>query len=338
MSDLLRFTSKGIYCEAGDFYIDPWQPVERAVITHAHSDHARPGMKSYLSHRLSEEVLRLRLGRHIALQTMEYGETVLRNGVKISLHPSGHLPGAAQVRVEYQGEVWVASGDYKVENDGLSTPFEPVSCHTFITECTFGLPVFTWQKQEVIFEKMNAWWKSNAEKEICSIVFAYALGKAQRIFSQLNQDTGPVFMHASVHNTHEALRHNGLAVAEGRRWDEATSKNDYRKALILATPSAGGNAWLKNFGSYQTAICSGWMAIRGYRQRSNPDQAFVLSDHADWPGLLQAVKATGAERIIATHGYTAVFSKYLQEIGLQAEEVKTHFAGEQLQENENNGG
>jgi putative mRNA 3-end processing factor len=334
MPDLLEFTSRGIYCSAGDFYIDPWKPVERAVITHAHSDHARPGMQHYLAHPSSEPILRLRLGGQISVQAMDYNQPLHLNGVKVSFHPSGHLPGAAQVRVEHKGEIWVASGDYKVENDGLSQPFEPVRCHSFISECTFGLPVFNWEKQEKIFKDLNAWWQSNAEKDICSVVFAYALGKAQRIFSGLNHEHGPVFMHTAVYNTHEALRNSGLPLLPGRRWDEAVSRQDYRRALILATPSSFGSPWLKHFGTHKTAICSGWMAIRGYRRRSNPDRAFVLSDHADWPGLLQSVKATGAERIIATHGYTAAFSKYLQEAGFRAEEVKTHFAGERLQENE----
>ncbi len=334
MPDLLEFTSRGIYCSAGDFYIDPWKPVERAVITHAHSDHARPGMQHYLAHPYSEPILRLRLGGQISVQALDYNQLLNLNGVKVSFHPSGHLPGAAQVRVEHKGEIWVASGDYKLENDGLSAPFEPVQCHTFISECTFGLPVFVWEKQEQIFQKLNAWWRSNAEKGICSIVFAYGLGKAQRVFSGLNHEIGPVFMHTAVHNIHEALRNKGLPLLPGRRREEAGSKEEYRSALVLAPPSAFGSPWLKAFSPFQTAVCSGWMAIRGYRRRSNPDKAFVLSDHADWPGLLSAVKATGAGRVIATHGYTASFARYLRETGLKAEEVDTRFSGELVEEKE----
>jgi putative mRNA 3-end processing factor len=332
--DLLAFTRHGIYCEAGDFYIDPWKPVQKALITHAHSDHARPGSAHYLAHQQASAVMKLRLGEDIQLDTVTYGETRYINQVAVSFHPAGHIPGSAQISVTHKGETWVVSGDYKLEDDGLSTPFEPVRCHTFITESTFGLPVYRWKPQQTIFGQINNWWEQNQQEGKISVLFGYALGKAQRLLSGLSDSLGPVYVHGAVWNVLEAMPDVGKRPADLRRVGPEYSKKDYQGAIIVAPPSAAGSIWMRKFQPYSTAMASGWMALRGMKRRRAMDQGFVISDHADWPGLLAAIEATGAQRVIATHGFTNIFSRYLQEKGLEATAAETRFTGETLDSSE----
>ncbi len=325
---LIDFTDKGLYCAAGDFYIDPWRPVDRAVITHAHSDHARAGSKHYLCHHLSLPILQLRLGQH-AYQSVDWNESVWINGVRISLHPSGHIIGAAQIRVEYKGEVWVVSGDYKTENDGISGAFEPVPCHTFITESTFGLPVYRWQSQEVIFEQMCAWIGKNQQQDRASMLIAYSLGKAQRILQAIAPISDKIYVHGAIWNTHQVLLDNGIQLPVVQRITNETNKADLKSAVIIAPPGAEDSPWTKRLPSFRTATCSGWMQVRGQARRSSSDMGFALSDHADWNGLLSAVKATGASKVFVTHGFQSVFSRYLNEIGIEAAEVITQYGEEE---------
>nr|MBI1229613.1 ligase-associated DNA damage response exonuclease [Cytophagales bacterium] len=325
---LLELKEHGLYCSAGDFYIDPWREVDRAIVTHAHADHARWGMRHYLAHDESEQILRYRLGTSISLETLPYRKPTNVNGVIISLHPAGHIPGSAQVRVEHKGKVAVVSGDYKLEADGLSTPFEPVKCHQFISECTFGLPVYQWEPQETIFEAINSWWKSNASQGLCSVIFAYSLGKAQRVLKHLNADNGPIFLHGAIWNSNKALLANGIKLPHADRVSDGDAKVEYRKALILAPPSAAGSPWMKKLAPYRTAACSGWMNIRGTRRRRAMDAGFVLSDHADWEGLNQAIAATEAEEVLLTHGFTHSFARFLSEKGVNAAVLETQFVGE----------
>lgn len=325
---LIDFTDKGLYCAAGDFYIDPWRPVDRAVITHAHSDHARAGSKHYLCHHLSLPILQLRLGQY-AYQSVDWNEPVWINGVRISLHPSGHIIGAAQIRVEYKGEVWVVSGDYKTENDGISGAFEPVPCHTFITESTFGLPVYRWQSQEVIFEQMRAWIGNNQQQDRASMLIAYSLGKAQRILQAIAPITDKIYVHGAIWNTHQVLLNNGIQLPVVQRITNETIKADLKGAVIIAPPGAEDSPWTKRLPSFRTATCSGWMQVRGQARRSSSDMGFALSDHADWNGLLSAVKATGASKVFVTHGFQSVFSRYLNEIGIEAAEVITQYGEEE---------
>lgn len=326
MPQLLSFTDKGIYCNIGKFYIDPWVGVDYAVITHAHSDHAKWGSKYYLSHKHSEPLLRFRLGQDITLQTLDYGQTVFINGVKVSLHPAGHIIGSSQVRVEYNGEVWVASGDYKTEDDGLSTAIEIVPCHVFITESTFGLPVYRWKKQQQIFESINQWWLKNQQAGKTSILFGYSLGKAQRILQSLDKSIGNIYAHTAVYNIQHALHQNGLPVYNVEQWTYNTPKDP--KVMIVAPPSAAGSLWLKRFEPYATGVCSGWMQVRGLQRRGNADAGFALSDHADWNGLNEVIKATGAQKVYVTHGYQSTFVRYLNETGIPAEEVITQYGDE----------
>ena len=328
--NLLELTEFGLYCPPADIFIDPWRPVAKAVITHAHADHARRGMKQYLAHAQSKEVMKLRLGKDIQLQTMGYGETVQLNGVSLSLHPAGHIPGSAQVRLEYQGKVAVVSGDYKVEDDGLSTPFEPVKCHEFVSECTFGMPIYDWEPQAEVFKQINDWWKNNAAQGLNSIIFAYSLGKAQRILTHLQPEIGDIFVHGVIANTNEALAADGLALPNYIRVNQDLPKSSFKGALIIAPPAVMNGPWLKKFSPYRSANCSGWMNVRGIRRRSSLDHGFVLSDHADWKGLIAAITATEAEKVYLTHGSTAIFGKFLQEEkGIDAVALETLFGEEE---------
>ncbi len=328
---VLTFTDRGLYCPAGDFHIDPWRPVSRALITHAHSDHARAGMEHYLATPGTAPVLRLRLG-DIPLQTLAYGIPQRIGGATVSFHPAGHVPGSAQIRVEVAGQVWVVSGDYKVEPDGLSDPFEPVPCHTFISECTFGLPVFRWETQPAIMARIDQWWGRNRDQGRVSVIGAYALGKAQRIIANVDAGIGPILTHGAVENVNAALRDAGLRLPATVPVTPDLDLRAYPGALVVATPSALGTPWLRRFAlpgqPPAEAFASGWMALRGIRRRRGLAESFVLSDHADWPGLNAAIRATGAERVFVTHGYTAPFRRWLEEQGYEAGIVQTEYEGE----------
>ncbi|WP_419913782.1 ligase-associated DNA damage response exonuclease [Hoeflea sp.] len=328
---LLEFTDRGIYCRQADVYIDPWKPVGRALITHGHADHARFGHGSYLSTEAAAPVIRLRLG-DIALQTVKFGETRTINGVAVSFHPAGHIPGSAQIRIEYKGEVWVVSGDYKVRPDNLSEPFEPIRCHTFISECTFGLPVFKWRAQEDVFADINAWWRENAGAGRTSVLGAYSLGKAQRLLAGIDAGIGPIYTHGAVENTNAVLRAQGLALPPTTQVTDAQNKNDYPGALVIAPPGALGSNWMRRFPKASTGFASGWMALRGVRRRRAVDRGFVLSDHCDWTELNEAIAATGAENIYVTHGYTEIFRRWLETRGYYARIVETEFRGDDLEE------
>jgi len=328
MQDLIVQRPEGLYCPPGDFYIDPWKPVARAVITHAHSDHARTGHAHYLAHTYSEGTLRTRLGE-ITLQTLPYGETIEHNGVKISLHPAGHVLGSAQVRLEHGGRVWVASGDYKLDADGTCTPFEPVACDTFITESTFGLPIYRWPTQTELSLEINDWWRSNAEAGRASVLLCYAFGKAQRILHGVDASIGPIMVHGAVEPLNAVYRAAGVNLPPTLRVnDEGVNPQMLKRALVLAPPSAQGTPWMKRFGNYSDAFASGWMQLRGTRRRRGVDRGFVMSDHADWPGLQKAIKGTGAERVFVTHGSVAIMVRWLTENGLEAQEFKTKYGDE----------
>lgn len=328
---LIDFTDKGLYCAAGDFYIDPWQPVDKAVITHGHSDHARAGNKYYLCHPYTKPVLQLRLGEH-NIETAEWNRPVTINGVTITLFPAGHIIGSSQVKVEYRGEIWVVSGDYKTENDGISGQFEPVKCHTFITESTFGLPIYRWKPQPVIFDDIRHWIQHNRTAGKASVLIAYSLGKAQRVLQAVKEVTTEVFAHGAIYNMHEMLRQSGIISAdllpEIKRVTPEMSKETFRNAVIIAPPSAESSPWMRKFNPYSLGICSGWMQVRGNQRRKNADAGFALSDHCDWKSLLEAIEATGARKVFVTHGFQSAFSRYLNEAGIESAEVKTEFGTE----------
>jgi putative mRNA 3-end processing factor len=332
--DLIVQRPEGLYCPAGDFFIDPWRPVHRTVITHAHADHARRGHGAYLATAESEGVLRERLGHGITLQGLGYGEAVSINGVRVSLHPAGHVLGSAQVRVEHGGQVWVASGDYFVSGHTVDTnatcaPFEPVRCHCFITESTFGLPIYRWQPQAEVLAEVNSWWRGNAEAGRASLLLAYSFGKAQRLLAGVDASIGPIVVHGAVQPLNEAYRAAGVALPPTQRIEELGDKAALQRALVIAPPAVHGSAWAARLGEFSDAFASGWMQLRGARRRQGVDRGFVLSDHADWPGLQRAIAATGAERVIVTHGYEAVMVRWLQQQGLQAGSFATEYGQEE---------
>lgn len=325
MPHLLEYTPRGLYCPAADVYIDPWRTVGRAVITHAHSDHARRGHKYYLAHRSSEHLLRLRLGKGINLETVGYDEPVLMNGVRISLHPAGHVVGSAQIRVEHGGEVWVVSGDYKLEPDGVTQPFEPVRCHTFITESTFGLPIYQWPAQAQVFEEINAWWRHNQAAGKVSLMLGYSLGKAQRLLQNVDHGIGKVYVHDTIWNVNEAIRQGGTPLPAAIRVDRHMAKGQCVGGLLIAPMSVIRSDWVNKICPYVSGAASGWMALRRMQRSRSTDYGFVLSDHADWPGLNAAVEATGAQRVIVTHGYQSAFARHLSEQGYEAYEADRFF-------------
>ncbi|MEM9671917.1 MAG: ligase-associated DNA damage response exonuclease [Bacteroidota bacterium] len=334
MKPLIEFTDRGLFCPPAGIYVDPWKPVDKAVITHAHSDHARWGMKHYLAHQQSETILRLRLGQDISLETLPYSESINVGGVSISLHPAAHIYGSSQVRLEYKGQIWVVSGDYKLEDDGFSGSFEPVRCHSFITESTFGLPIYSWKPQPEVMKEIHEWWQSNQSQNKASLLIAYSLGKSQRIIHQLDRSIGPVYLHGAVANVNHALIAGGAKLPNLPKLDSSIPKDEFHKALIIAPSSALNSSWANRFRPFSTGIATGWMMVRGAKRRRAADRGFVLSDHADWLGLNQAVKATGAESVYVTHGFTSVFSRWLTEQGLNACEVETLYDGESVEMNE----
>jgi putative mRNA 3-end processing factor len=326
-ADLVVERPAGLYVPAGDFYIDPWRPVERALITHAHADHARSGHARYLASAPGERVLRSRLGA-IDLQTLPYGESLTINDAKVSLFPAGHVLGSSQIRIEVGGQVWVVSGDYKLDADPTCAAFEPVMCHTFITESTFGLPVYQWQDSSEVFAQINQWWQSNAAEQQASVLYCYSFGKAQRIIAGVDASIGPIICHGSAQGLNQAYRDSGVSLPATLSVTELTDKASLHNALVIAPPSAASTPWIKRFGVHGDAFASGWMLLRGARRRRALDRGFVLSDHADWPGLQKAIAATGAQRVIVTHGYEAVMIRWLEEQGLQAGAFRTEFTGD----------
>jgi putative mRNA 3-end processing factor len=303
---LVTSTERGLYCPPGDFYIDPWRPVPRAVITHAHADHARPGSERYLCAAPGRGILQNRLGPDAVIDGLSYGEPIDHNGVRVSLHPAGHVLGSAQVRLEHRGEVWVVTGDYKLAADPTCDPFEPVRCHAILTESTFGLPVYRWAPPHEVFAEINGWWRDNREAEQASLLYGYALGKAQRLLAGLD---------------------SGINLPPTRLVSGAPPKHDWAGAMIVAPPSAHNSRWSRKFGA-STAMASGWMRVRGARRRRAIDRGFVLSDHVDWPGLLAAVKASGAQQVWVTHGFVAPVVRWFREQGLDAYPIETAYEGE----------
>jgi putative mRNA 3-end processing factor len=327
---MLRLTDHGLYCEAGDFFVDPWSAVDRAIVTHAHGDHLAWGCRQYLTSAPGRPLAERRLAAGARVEGIPYGEPRAIGGVRVSLHPAGHILGSAQVRLEHRGEVWVVSGDYKVEPDPTCAPFEPVRCHTFVTESTFGLPVYQWPAQREVFDGIHAWWRANQAAGRTSLLFGYALGKAQRLLAGLHPDVGPILTHGAVEQMAALYRKGGIALPPTTHATAAPSRDDWARAIVVAPPGAERTPWARRFGDAATALASGWMRVRGARRRRGVDRGFTLSDHVDWPGLLGAIEATGATRVWVTHGFTGPVVRWLRERGLDAEAVATRFEGEPL--------
>jgi putative mRNA 3-end processing factor len=326
---MITSTPSGLFCEAGNFFIDPWEPVARALVTHAHSDHARPGSASYLCAAPGETVLRRRIPDAV-IQTLPYGETITIGDTRVSFHPAGHILGSAQIRVEHRGEVWVVSGDYKRAADPTCDPFEPITCHTFITEATFALPIYTWDPADTIVEEILAWWRANREEERPSVLFCYVLGKAQRILAELRgRSDGAIHLHGAMAGLTDAYRDAGVAMAPAERITEGMRGKMLARSLVLAPLSARGTLWMKRLPNASVAFASGLMRVRGVRRQRAFDRGFVLSDHADWPALLATVAETGATRVLVTHGWSDALARFLaEERGLETGTIRTAFEGE----------
>ncbi|WP_394537229.1 ligase-associated DNA damage response exonuclease [Lysobacter enzymogenes] len=314
--DPLSLRPQGLYCAAGDFYIDPLQPVARALITHGHGDHARAGMGEYHTSAAGLPVLRWRLGERGYI-AHDYGEPFDLGAARISLHPAGHVLGSAQVRIEVGGRVWVVSGDYKRQPDPTCAPFQPVRCDVFVTEATFALPVYRWPDTAAEVAQIERWRQRCGERGEAAVLFCYALGKAQRLLAELRAfGERPVFVHGAIEAGVRVYREAGVAMVETRPLEDG--RDAHAGELVLAPPSALGSAWMRRLRRAQTALASGWMRVRGNRRRRNVDRGFVISDHADWPALLASIDDSGAGRVLATHGRSEALVRVLRERGLDA--------------------
>ena len=328
---MLKETAQGLYCPGGDFHVDPWAPVARALITHAHGDHARPGSAAYLSTPETTTILRRRLGAEVTLETAPYGETRRIGGVTVSFHPAGHVLGSAQIRIEGAEGVWVVAGDYKRAADPTCAAFEPVACDTFITESTFGLPIYRWDETSIVMRDIQAWWTTNEEMRKTSVIFCYTLGKAQRLLAELGTLTDrPVYVHGMMLGMIDAYRECGIPLPEVRTVIESAgrSRASFAGELVLAPLSARGTPWMRRLGAHSDAFASGLMRVRGVRRQRAYDRGFVISDHADWPALLETIRETGASRVLATHGYAEPLARHLRTLGIAAGTMRTAWEGE----------
>ncbi|MBA3957989.1 MAG: ligase-associated DNA damage response exonuclease [Parachlamydiaceae bacterium] len=314
MDELLAMTKNGLFCPQGNFYIDPLLPVPLALLTHAHGDHARRGSNHYMAQRDSLELLEYRLGSDISLKTVGYREKVKLGNVWVSFHPAGHILGSSQIRIEHGSRVAVASGDYKRALDGSCEPFELLPCDLFVTESTFGLPIYHWKSSEESALEICQWWQSNAELGRPSVLFCYSLGKAQRVLHLLKALTDrEIFIHGSIAPINACYEKHGVELAKTQVVTHLKEKRDYSHELIMAPLSAFRSPWMRRFKNSQTAFASGWMAVRGTKRRRGFDKGFVLSDHADWNDLIDTVQATGARKVWVTHGFTETLARYLRE-------------------------
>jgi putative mRNA 3-end processing factor len=326
---MLTETPAGLLCAAGGFHIDPWGPVERAVITHAHGDHARPGSSAYLCADPCVPLLQRRFGSDARIQGLPYGQTMTLGGVTIAFHPAGHILGSAQIRIEGPEGVWVVAGDYKRAADPTCAPFTPVPCDTFVTESTFGLPIYRWDPAAVVINEILGWWDTNREERRTSVLFCYTIGKVQRILAELTSVTDrPVFVHGMMLQMIDAYREAGVRMLPVSSATEQPKGTKFAGELVLAPLSARGTPWMRRLGEHSDAFASGLMRVRGVRRQRAFDRGFVLSDHADWPALLDTIVDTGASRILATHGYAEPLARYLREAGRDAGIIRTAWEGE----------
>lgn len=281
-------------------------------------------MGRYITHRHSAPLLRHRLGKNIVIHEVEYGEPFDIRGVRFSLHPAGHILGSAQVRVEADNDVWVVSGDYKRHPDPLATPFEVIPCSTFITECTFGQPLYSWQSPDEVLNTLVRWAQRNAAQGVSSVVLAYSLGKAQRLFLELVQRGLTVFVHPTIEAAHAVIRQHVVDLPASPEFPREPSSvlHNGTASVVIAPSSALRNGDLAPFAPFHTADVSGWMALRESRRRRGASQGFALSDHVDWHGILQTIKDTGCSRVYAMHGDTRVLVRYLRERGYVADTIE----------------
>ncbi len=325
---LLTIDEDGLFCGAGGFHVDPWRPVDKAIVTHAHADHARPGSRVYLASTPSAPILTARMGADARVETLDFGRKIKINGVTVSLHPAGHILGSAQVRLEHEGEVWVVTGDYKTQPDPTCDSFELVECDTLVTESTFALPIYRWASQESVMAEINDWWRTNGERGTTSVLLGYSLGKSQRLIAGLDPSIGPIYCHGAVEKINGVYRDEGRLDRETVHVSTAARGTTWSDGIVVAPPAASGTSWIRRFGRVSVGFASGWMAVRGRRRQRNVDRGFVLSDHVDWPSLIEVVKASGCSRVLATHGYADTLCRWLNENGVEATPLPTRYEGE----------
>jgi len=321
--------AEGLFCPAGGFYIDPWGTVDRALITHAHGDHARPGSRAYLCADPSKPLLERRLGSDVTVESLPYGARLTLGNVTVSFHPAGHILGSSQIRIEGPDGVWVVTGDYKRAADPTAAPFEPIVCDMFITESTFGLPIYRWDPTAAVIDEILRWWDDNGRDRRTSVLFCYTLGKVQRILAELSRVTDRrVFVHGMMLSMIDAYRDAGIQMLPVASATDQPKGTKFAGELVLAPLSARGTPWMRRLGDHSDAFASGLMRVRGVRRQRAFDRGFVLSDHADWPALLQTIAETGSGRVLATHGFAEPLARHLQEHGFEAGVVKTAWEGE----------
>ncbi|NBS12329.1 MAG: ligase-associated DNA damage response exonuclease [Gammaproteobacteria bacterium] len=320
---LVVVTREGLYCPKADAYIDPWRPVETALITHAHADHARPGSRQYHCLASGAGLLTERV-RPDSLSTHDAHEPITMGALTVSWVPAGHVLGSAQIRLSDGEQVWVVTGDYKRTADPSCDPFEPIQCDVLITEATFALPIYRWPSMDQVMDDLCQWWDHALLKNRQPVLYCYALGKAQRIMAELAlRTTREVCIHPTIAQLLPAYLDQGIPLCP---WHVLTSGQKAPPGtLILAPPGAQGGRLITQFRALDEAMASGWMQIRGVRRRRALTQGFVLSDHADWDGLLQTIKDSGASRVLATHGETRVLTDYLNRMGVEAARLSTSF-------------
>ena len=325
-------TPEGLYCPPGDFYIDPWRPVARALVTHAHGDHARPGSAAYLCATPGAGLLRRRFGSEAVIEHVPYGHPITIGDVRASFHPAGHVLGSAQIRLDWPNGregVCVLAGDYKRAADPTCDPFEPITCDTFITESTFGLPIYRWDPTEIVVGELLEWWRGNEARRKTSVLFCYTIGKAQRVLAELARHTDRrVMVHGMMLAAIEAYREAGVVMLPVVPATEQPRGTSFAGQLVLAPLPARGTPWMRRLGDLSDAFASGLMRVRGVRRQRAFDRGFVLSDHADWPALLQTVEETRAARVLVTHGHAEPFARELSRRGLQSGVIRTAWEGE----------
>lgn len=326
---MLVETPSGLACPAGGFSIDPWGQVARAVITHAHGDHARAGSEAYLCAEPCAPLLRRRFGPSIHIETLPMGERQRIGEVTLSFHPSGHILGSAQVRLEGPAGVWVVSGDYKRAADPTCLPFEPIRCDTFVTESTFGLPVYRWDATASVVDDILGWWERARQEGRAAVLFCYVLGKAQRLLAELaTRVDRPVLVHGMMLGMLGVYRAAGVQMLAATPLIERPRGASLAGELVLAPLSARGTPWMRRLGQFSDAFASGMMRVRGVRRQRAFDRGFALSDHADWPALLDTIRDTGATRVLVSHGHASPLARYLGEQGISAGTLRTAWEGE----------
>lgn len=312
---MLELTPVGLYCPKGNFYIDPMYPVENALITHAHSDHAREGSRNYFAHHATMAIMNSRFSRWDEVyHPTDYEDYFQLGPVKCSFHPAGHVLGSAQIRLEYNGEVWVVSGDYKRDPDQTCKPYQPIKCDVFITETTFALPIFRWEKTEDVVIRIQEWIRQSHELDRIPILYAYSLGKTQRLLVELAKAGQENFViHSSADKICRIYRDQGIPIPHYEIFSDRMAPLDITNKVLIFPPMMQRSKFVRRYKNLSEALVSGWMALRGTRRRRGVERGFVLSDHADWPSLCRTVRGSGAKKVFSTHGYTDVFARFVSE-------------------------